>query len=75
MTELSKENASQIAVEFLRYQKGTDKVEIALVERRDDCWIVNGITPIQFGEMQWPERFEVVVDLKGKIRAADFKLL
>ena len=75
LTEISRENASQIAVEFLKNQKGTDNVEVALINRQDDYWIVSGTTPIQFGEMQWPERFEVVVDLKGKIRAADFKLL
>ncbi len=74
-TDLSKENASQIAVEFLKYHKGTDKIEVALIERRDDYWIVSGTSPIQFGEMQWPERFSVVIDMKGKIMDLDLRLL
>jgi hypothetical protein len=75
MTELSKEHASQLVIEFLKYQKGTDKIDVAFIERQDNYWIVSGTTPIQFGEMQWPERFSVVVDLKGRIRSTDFKLL
>lgn len=75
MPELSKDNASQIAIEFLKKQKGTDKIDVALVEMQDDCWVVSGTTPIQFGEMQWPERFAVVIDQKGKIKSADYGLL
>jgi hypothetical protein len=75
MPELSKENASQIAVEFLKKQKGTDKVSVAIVETQDDCWVISGTTPIQFGEIEWPERFAVVVDSKGKIKSTDYKLL
>ncbi len=75
MTEFSKENASQLVIEFLKFQKGTDKVDVAFVERQDDCWIVSGTTPIRFGEMHWPERFTVMVDLKGRIKSTDFKLL
>ena len=75
MTQLSKENATQIAVEFLKKQKGTEKVEVALIETQDDCWVIRGTTPIQFGEIEWPERFAVVIDLKGKIKSTDFGLL
>jgi hypothetical protein len=75
MSQLSKESASQLVVEFLRKQKGTDKIEVAMVEMEDECWVVRGTSPIQFGEIQWPERFAVVIDLKGKIKSTDFGLL
>jgi hypothetical protein len=75
MSQLSKESASQIAVEYLKKQKGTEKIEVAMIELEDNCWIVRGTSPIDFGERQWPERFAVVVDLKGKIKSTDFGLL
>jgi hypothetical protein len=75
MSELSKDSASQIAIEYLKKQKGTDKIEVALVVMENDCWVVRGTSPIQFGEMQWPERFAVIIDLKGRIKSTDFGLL
>ena len=75
MTQVSKESASQIVVEYLKKQKNTEKVEVALVELEDNCWVVRGTCPIEFGERQWPERFAVVVDSKGKIKSTDFGLL
>jgi hypothetical protein len=75
MPELSKESASQIAIEYLKKRKNTEKVEIALIEAQDDCWLVQGVCPIEFGETQWPEKFAVVVDSKGKIKSTDFGLL
>jgi len=75
MSQVSKESASQIVVEYLKKQKNTEKVEVALVELEDNCWVVRGTCPIEFGERQWPERFAVVVDSKGKIKSTDFGLL
>ncbi len=75
MTQLSKDNASKIALDFMKKQKSTDKVFVALVEPQDDCWVISGTTPIQFGEMVWPERFSVIIDAKGKIVSIDYKLL
>jgi len=75
MSQVSKESASQIVVEYLKKQKNTEKVEVALVELEDNCWVVRGTCPIEFGEHQWPERFAVVVDSKGKIKSTDFGLL
>jgi ActR/RegA family two-component response regulator len=73
--QLSKESASQIAIEYLKKRKNTEKVEVALVEAQDDCWVIHGTCPIEFGEMQWPEKFAVVVDSKGKIKSTDYGLL
>jgi hypothetical protein len=75
MSQVSKESASQIAVEYLKKQKNTEKVEVAIVELEDNCWVVRGTCPLEFGEKQWPERFAVGIDLKGKIKSTDFGLL
>ncbi len=73
--QLSKESASQIAVEYLKKRKNTEKIDVALVEARDDCWVIHGTCPMEFGETQWPEKFAVVVDSKGKIKSTDYGLL
>ena len=75
MSQVSKESASQIVVEYLKKQKNTQNVEVALVELEDNCWVVRGTCPIDFGEHQWAERYAVVVDSKGKIKSTDFGLL
>jgi hypothetical protein len=75
MPQLSKESANQIAVEYLKKQKNTEKIEVALVDLEHNCWVVRGTCPIEFGDHQWPERFAVVVDSKGKIKSTDFGLL
>ncbi len=75
MTQVSKESASQIAVEFLKKRKNTENIEVALVEAQDDGFIVRGTCPMEFGDHQWPEKFAVIVDLKGKIKSTDFALL
>jgi ActR/RegA family two-component response regulator len=75
MTQLSKESASQIAVEYLKKRKNTEKVEVALIEAQDDCWVVRGTCPMEFGEYQWPEKFAVVIDSKGNVKSTDYALL
>ena len=46
-----------------------------MVEQQDDGWVVSGTCPIEFGDHHWPEKFSVVVDLKGRIKSTDFGLL
>jgi hypothetical protein len=75
MPELSKEAASQIAVDYLKKRKNTEKVEVALIEPQNECWIVRGTCPMDFGEWQWPEKFAVIIDSKGKIVSTDYGLL
>jgi hypothetical protein len=72
---VSKETASQIVVEYLKKEKNTDKIEVAMIELEDNYWVVRGTCPLEFGETQWPERFAVVIDLKGKIKSTDYGLL
>ena len=75
MPQMSKESASQIAVEFLKQQKNTDRIDIALVEEQDDGWMVRGTCPIDLEGHPWVEKFAVVVDWKGKIKDIDYGLL
>jgi hypothetical protein len=72
---MSDDVAQQIAVEFLKKRKNTDRIDVSAVEQRDDVWIVKGTCPIDLEGHPWAEKFEVVVDQKGKIRSTDFALL
>jgi hypothetical protein len=75
MPQMSKESASQIAVEFLKKQKNTDKIDVAVIEEQSDGWLVRGTCPIDLEGHPWAEKFAVVVDWKGKIKTIDFALL
>jgi len=73
--EISTETAQQIAVEFLKKRKNTEKIDVSTVEQKDGVWIVRGTCPIDLEGHPWAERFEVIIDQKGKIRSTDFALL
>lgn len=75
MPQVKKENASQIVVDFLRKQKNTDKIDIAMVEENSEGYVVRGTCPIDMEGHPWAEKFTIVVDLKGKIKTADYALL
>jgi hypothetical protein len=75
MKEISTEAAREIAVEFLKQRKKTEKIEISTVEQKGDGWIVRGTCPIDLEGHPWAEKFEVFVDQKGKIKSTDFALL
>jgi len=68
-------SARQIALEFLKKRKNTDRVEISGVEHGNDIWVIRGTCPIDLEGHPWAERFEVVVDTRGKIRSTNFALL
>ena len=69
------EEAQKIALEFLKKRKKTEKIDISTVEQRDGCWVIRGTCPINLEGHSWAERFEVVIDAKGKIKSTDFWLL
>ena len=75
MPQMSKESASKIVVEFLKIQKNTDKIDVAVVEEQNDGWMVRGTCPIDLEGHPWAEKFAIVVDLKGKIKTTDYALL
>ena len=75
MPQMSKESASQIAVEFVKQQKNTDRIDVAVIDEQDDGWMVRGTCPIDLEGHPWVEKFAVVVDWKGKIKDAHYGLL
>jgi hypothetical protein len=75
MPQMSKESASQIAVEFLKKQKNTDRIDVAVIDEQDDGWMVRGICPIDLEGHPWAEKFAVLVDWKGKIKDINYGLL
>lgn len=75
MQAVSEENAKQIAVDFLRKKKNTEKVNVSSVEQKDGVWIIYGMCPIDLEGHPWTERFEVIVNRKGKIKSTYFSLL
>lgn len=75
MNAVSEEYAQQIVVEFLRRRKNTEKIDVSSVEHKDGVWIIKGTCPIDLEGHPWAEKFEVVVDKKGKIKSTEFSLL
>lgn len=75
MQAVSEENAKQIAVDFLRKKKNTEKVNVSSVEQKDGVWIIYGMCPIDLEGHPWTEKFEVIVNRKGKIESTYFSLL
>jgi hypothetical protein len=74
-SQVSKEAASQIAVDFLKQQKNTDRIEVAMIEEQTDGWMIRGTCPIDMEGHPWAEKFAVVVDWKGKIKDINYGLL
>jgi hypothetical protein len=75
MNGVSKEIANQIAIDFLKKTKNIDKIDVSVTEQKDGVWIIRGTCPIDLEGHPWAERFEVVIDQKGKIKSTDFALL
>ena len=69
------ESAQQIAVEFLMKRKSLERVEVSTVEQNKDIWVIRGTCPIDLEGHPWAERFEVIVDTKGRIKSTNFALL
>ncbi len=72
---VSVDSAQQIAVEFLRKHKNTERVEVATVEQSKDIFVVRGTCPIDLEGHPWAEKFEVIVDSKGKVKKTTIGLL
>lgn len=69
------ESAQQVAVEFLKKRKNTERVEISTIEQNKDIWVIRGTCGIDLEGHPWAEKFEVVLDTRGKIRKETFALL
>jgi hypothetical protein len=66
--DISKENAQQIAIDFMKKRKNTDRIDVAAIEQNRNNWIVRGTCPINMEGHPWAEKFEVIVDPKGKVK-------
>jgi len=75
MQKVSTDAAQQIAVDYLKKRKNTEKIDVSTVEQKNGVWVIRGVCPIDLEGHPWAEKFEVVVDEKGKIRSTDFALL
>jgi hypothetical protein len=72
---ISVESAQQVAIDFLKKRKNIDKVEVSGVDHNNDIWVIRGTCPIDLEGHPWAERFEVIVDTKGRIKSTSFALL
>jgi len=75
MQDISTESVRQIAIDYLRKRKDTEKIDISTIEKRQGCWVIRGTCPIDLEGHPWAEKFEVVIDEKGKIKSLDLSLL
>jgi hypothetical protein len=73
--DISKENAQKIAVDYMKRRKNTERVEIALTEQVHEDWVIRGTCPIDMEGHPWAEKFEVVIDTKGRIKNTYSSLL
>jgi hypothetical protein len=75
MQDISPESIRQIAFDYIRKKKDTDRIDISTVEQKSGCWVIRGTCPIDLEGHPWAEKFEVIIDVKGKVRSEDFSLL
>jgi hypothetical protein len=69
------ESAQQIAVEFLKRRKSLERVEVSTVDQNEDIWVIRGTCPIDLEGHPWAEKFEVILDTKGRVKSSYFALL
>jgi hypothetical protein len=69
------EEAHKITTDFVKKKRNVEKVDIITTEEKPEGWIVKGSCPIDVFGHPWMERFEVVIDLKGKVKDSHFGLM
>jgi hypothetical protein len=74
-TEISNTLAAKAAVDAIKKRKSTEKIEVSIIERSHEDWVIRGTCPIDMEGHPWAEKFEVVIDPKGKVKSVDFALL
>lgn len=75
MKDVSRESAQEIVVELVKRKKNAERIDISTVEQKAEDWIIRGTCPIDLEGHPWAEKFEVVVDPKGKVKSSYFTLL
>jgi hypothetical protein len=72
---IDKESAQQVAIDFLKKRKYTDKIDVSAVEKNNEIWIIRGTCPIDLEGHPWAEKFEIKLDTKGRVKSTNFALL
>ena len=71
----SSDVAKQLIVEFIKRKKEVEQVNVSTIEQKDGLWIISGTCPINLEGHLWVEKFEVIINEKGKITSSAFALL
>jgi hypothetical protein len=74
-TNVSDSTATQVALDVIKKRKNIEKIDVTTVERSQQDWIIRGTCPIDLEGHPWAEKFEVVIDPKGRVKSIDFALL
>ncbi len=74
-TTVSDTTAAQTAVDVIKKRKNIEKIEVTTIERNQQDWIIRGTCPIDLEGHPWAEKFEVIIDPKGKVKSVDLALL
>ena len=75
LPQVTKESVREIAANYLKKEKNTQKIDVAMIEENSDGYLVRGTCPIDLEGHQWAEKFAVVIDWKGKVKSTDYSLL
>ena len=52
---VSKNDAQQIAIDFIKKKKNTDRVEVSTSEQENEDWVFKGTCPIDLEGHPWAE--------------------
>lgn len=72
---VTQQDAQNITKNFVRKIKSVENVDIIATEKSEEGYVVKGTCPIDVGGHPWLESFEIVIDIKGKVKDSDFKLM
>jgi hypothetical protein len=74
-SDISDATATRVALDAVKKRKNSEKIEVTIVEHINADWVVRGTCPINMEGHPWVERFEVIVDPRGRVKSVDFSLL
>jgi len=75
ITMVSPKEIQNITIDYVKKRKNVEKVDIVSAEQKEEAWVVKGTCPIDVGGHPWMEKFEVIIDHKGKIKNSNFCLV
>jgi hypothetical protein len=72
---VSPQEIQNITKDYVKKRKNVENVEIIVAEQKEETWIVKGTCPIDVAGHPWMEKFEIIIDQKGKIKDSHFGLV